>query len=151
MARPAVGKSAPSTIARICGSKPMSSMRSASSRTRYRVRDSEMRPLCMKEFRRPGVAMRMSTPRSSWRSCTNNNRSFKSSLVVRVTSYRYLLSDVCNQHDCSLARIFVPMMGTRCDDHKVVHLAKCHAACKIMHPKRAACTALDCFFLSEQM
>jgi len=42
------------TMRRICGSNPMSSMRSASSRTRYETCCSWMRRISRKPFRRPG-------------------------------------------------------------------------------------------------
>eukprot|EP00983_Pelagomonas_calceolata_P114822 1160131-Pelagomonas_calceolata.AAC.8 len=47
----------------------MSSMRSASSRHRKRTPDRPMRPRSMRSLSRPGVATRMSQPRSSSRSC----------------------------------------------------------------------------------
>mmetsp|Transcript_26840 Transcript_26840/g.83014 ORF Transcript_26840/g.83014 Transcript_26840/m.83014 type:complete len:381 (+) Transcript_26840:651-1793(+) len=53
-------------MARTCGSKPMSSMRSASSRTRYVTRSRLVLRICRKSMRRPGVAMRMWQP---WLSC----------------------------------------------------------------------------------
>ena len=43
----------------ICGSKPMSSIRSASSITRYVVRRRFVRPDSRKSIRRPGVAMQI--------------------------------------------------------------------------------------------
>ena len=45
--------------------KPMSSMRSASSRTNTSRRSSRTRPWPIRSSRRPGVATRMSTPRAS--------------------------------------------------------------------------------------
>mmetsp|Transcript_2986 Transcript_2986/g.6776 ORF Transcript_2986/g.6776 Transcript_2986/m.6776 type:complete len:411 (+) Transcript_2986:268-1500(+) len=66
---PPAGMSAPSTICRSCGSKPMSSMRSASSSTRKRTLRSETRPRSTMSFSRPGVATRTSQPRSSSRIC----------------------------------------------------------------------------------
>ena len=63
------GISSPSTMRRICGSKPMSSMRSASSSTRKRTFERLMRPRSIISTRRPGVADRRSQPRSIWRSC----------------------------------------------------------------------------------
>mmetsp|Transcript_5482 Transcript_5482/g.16626 ORF Transcript_5482/g.16626 Transcript_5482/m.16626 type:complete len:253 (+) Transcript_5482:83-841(+) len=50
------------TIFWICGSKPMSSMRSASSSTRYETWPRRIWPASRKSFRRPGVAMTMATP-----------------------------------------------------------------------------------------
>lgn len=52
------------------GSKPMSSMRSASSRARKRIWDRDTRALSIRSLSRPGVATRMSQPRSSSLSCT---------------------------------------------------------------------------------
>mmetsp|Transcript_26506 Transcript_26506/g.61280 ORF Transcript_26506/g.61280 Transcript_26506/m.61280 type:complete len:211 (-) Transcript_26506:545-1177(-) len=49
-------------ILRICGSKPMSSMRSASSRHRYVTRFRFVSPWSRKSMSRPGVAMTISTP-----------------------------------------------------------------------------------------
>ena len=46
----------------ICGSKPMSSIRSASSITRYVVRRRFVRPDSRKSIRRPGVAMQIWQP-----------------------------------------------------------------------------------------
>ena len=54
-----------STILRICGSKPMSSIRSASSRTRYVQRRRLVFPASRKSIKRPGVAMQTSTPRET--------------------------------------------------------------------------------------
>ena len=51
------------TILRSWGSKPMSSMRSASSSTRYVTRRRFVTPDSRKSMRRPGVAMTISTPR----------------------------------------------------------------------------------------
>mmetsp|Transcript_109785 Transcript_109785/g.319363 ORF Transcript_109785/g.319363 Transcript_109785/m.319363 type:complete len:211 (-) Transcript_109785:567-1199(-) len=68
--RPSCGMSARSTILRICGSKPMSSMRSASSSTRkvHCERVTRSRPII--SSRRPGVATSTSHPRSSSRICS---------------------------------------------------------------------------------
>ena len=57
------------TIRWICGSKPMSSMRSASSRTRYEIWCSRTMPPSRKSLRRPGVAMTSWTPKRRSRSC----------------------------------------------------------------------------------
>eukprot|EP00964_Phaeocystis_antarctica_P082630 scaffold51854_cov53-Phaeocystis_antarctica.AAC.1 len=57
------------TILRICGSKPMSSIRSASSSTRKRQRESETRPRLRKSSSRPGVATRISAPAARASSC----------------------------------------------------------------------------------
>mmetsp|Transcript_73126 Transcript_73126/g.189902 ORF Transcript_73126/g.189902 Transcript_73126/m.189902 type:complete len:234 (-) Transcript_73126:359-1060(-) len=51
-----------SSISLICGSKPMSSMRSASSRTAKRTWSRITTLLLQKSFNRPGVAMRQSGP-----------------------------------------------------------------------------------------
>jgi len=51
-----------STIFLICGSKPMSSMRSASSSTRYVHRRRFVLPASRKSRSRPGVAMQISAP-----------------------------------------------------------------------------------------
>mmetsp|Transcript_66222 Transcript_66222/g.167843 ORF Transcript_66222/g.167843 Transcript_66222/m.167843 type:complete len:200 (+) Transcript_66222:493-1092(+) len=51
------------TILRICGSKPMSNMRSASSKQRYVTRLRFVTPASRKSSSRPGVAMTISTPR----------------------------------------------------------------------------------------
>ena len=59
-----------STICRICGSNPMSSIRSASSRHKYLTLFSETLPLSIKSIKRPGAATRISQPRSSSRSCS---------------------------------------------------------------------------------
>ena len=56
-----------SMMSRIWGSNPMSSMRSASSSVRKATRSRETRPLSSMSLRRPGVATRMSQPRSIWR------------------------------------------------------------------------------------
>mmetsp|Transcript_23107 Transcript_23107/g.53417 ORF Transcript_23107/g.53417 Transcript_23107/m.53417 type:complete len:257 (+) Transcript_23107:214-984(+) len=53
---PLHGMSARSTILRICGSKPMSSIRSASSITRCATLASETLPLSIRSTSRPGVA-----------------------------------------------------------------------------------------------
>ena len=55
-------------ILRICGSKPMSSMRSASSRTTYVDEPRLMAPDSRKSLRRPGVAMAIWGPLRSSRS-----------------------------------------------------------------------------------
>mmetsp|Transcript_14132 Transcript_14132/g.35666 ORF Transcript_14132/g.35666 Transcript_14132/m.35666 type:complete len:286 (+) Transcript_14132:911-1768(+) len=47
---------------RICGSKPMSSIRSASSSTTYCTRFSALLPCCRWSMKRPGVATTISTP-----------------------------------------------------------------------------------------
>jgi len=57
-----------STILRICGSKPMSSMRSASSSARYPTRCSDTRARSMRSESLPGVATSRSQPRSMSRS-----------------------------------------------------------------------------------
>ena len=49
----------------ICGSKPMSSMRSASSSTRYVHRRRLVLPASRKSISLPGVAIQISAPRSS--------------------------------------------------------------------------------------
>ena len=54
-----------STILRICGSKPMSNILSASSRTRYVHRRRLILPVSRKSISLPGVAIQMSIP--SWR------------------------------------------------------------------------------------
>mmetsp|Transcript_15047 Transcript_15047/g.39057 ORF Transcript_15047/g.39057 Transcript_15047/m.39057 type:complete len:212 (-) Transcript_15047:682-1317(-) len=54
---------------RICGSKPMSSIRSASSSTRYPTEPSITCLASRKSFRRPGVAITTYTPRCKSRSC----------------------------------------------------------------------------------
>jgi len=51
-----------STIFLICGSKPMSSMRSASSSTRYVQRRRLVFPASRKSSSRPGVAIQISAP-----------------------------------------------------------------------------------------
>mmetsp|Transcript_24187 Transcript_24187/g.37313 ORF Transcript_24187/g.37313 Transcript_24187/m.37313 type:complete len:234 (-) Transcript_24187:765-1466(-) len=51
--------------ARICGSNPMSSMRSASSSTTFIMPSREALRISIRSLRRPGVAMIMSTPASS--------------------------------------------------------------------------------------
>mmetsp|Transcript_44291 Transcript_44291/g.73469 ORF Transcript_44291/g.73469 Transcript_44291/m.73469 type:complete len:216 (-) Transcript_44291:442-1089(-) len=56
------GMSSCSTMRRICGSKPMSSMRSASSRTRYVTRRRFVVPPSRWSISRPGVATTISTP-----------------------------------------------------------------------------------------
>ncbi len=53
------------TIRSTSGMKPMSSMRSASSMTRMRVSLSSSPPRSNRSSRRPGVAIRTSTPRIS--------------------------------------------------------------------------------------
>jgi len=60
-------------ILRICGSNPMSSILSASSRTRYVHLFRFVVPLSRKSIRRPGVAMHISTPRSKSRACISRN------------------------------------------------------------------------------
>ena len=50
------------TIASTCGRKPMSSMRSASSRTRISICCSETSSRSLRSWRRPGVATRISAP-----------------------------------------------------------------------------------------
>mmetsp|Transcript_22701 Transcript_22701/g.63829 ORF Transcript_22701/g.63829 Transcript_22701/m.63829 type:complete len:350 (+) Transcript_22701:140-1189(+) len=57
------------TSRRICGSKPISSMRSASSRTRKRAPLSETSPRPTKSLSRPGVATTTSQPIASARAC----------------------------------------------------------------------------------
>mmetsp|Transcript_92550 Transcript_92550/g.287958 ORF Transcript_92550/g.287958 Transcript_92550/m.287958 type:complete len:212 (-) Transcript_92550:714-1349(-) len=57
------------TIFRTCGSKPMSSMRSASSNTRYVTRFRLVSPFSRKSISRPGVAMTTSTPSRRSRLC----------------------------------------------------------------------------------
>ena len=57
------------TIRRICGSKPMSSMRSASSSTRNLILVSEILPRSIRSHSRPGVATRSAQPRSSAAIC----------------------------------------------------------------------------------
>mmetsp|Transcript_34372 Transcript_34372/g.113766 ORF Transcript_34372/g.113766 Transcript_34372/m.113766 type:complete len:214 (-) Transcript_34372:839-1480(-) len=66
------GMSARSTMLRICGSKPMSSIRSASSRTRKRTWLSVTRRRWIMSSSRPGVATSTSQPRSSSRICSPN-------------------------------------------------------------------------------
>mmetsp|Transcript_63417 Transcript_63417/g.138100 ORF Transcript_63417/g.138100 Transcript_63417/m.138100 type:complete len:208 (+) Transcript_63417:348-971(+) len=56
-------------IFRTCGSKPMSSIRSASSRTRYVTRLRLVSPDSRKSISRPGVAMTISTPSRRSRCC----------------------------------------------------------------------------------
>mmetsp|Transcript_1556 Transcript_1556/g.3626 ORF Transcript_1556/g.3626 Transcript_1556/m.3626 type:complete len:218 (-) Transcript_1556:699-1352(-) len=56
------------TIFRICGSNPMSSMRSASSRVRNLISARRTLPRSMKSTRRPGAATTMSAPCSTARS-----------------------------------------------------------------------------------
>ena len=63
------GMSRSSTSFLICGSKPMSSMRSASSRIKRFVLDRETTPRSTKSCNRPGVATSMSHPLASSRSC----------------------------------------------------------------------------------
>mmetsp|Transcript_17081 Transcript_17081/g.59917 ORF Transcript_17081/g.59917 Transcript_17081/m.59917 type:complete len:277 (-) Transcript_17081:275-1105(-) len=63
------GISSSSTMRRIWGSKPMSSMRSASSSTRCTTLRRLTRPRSTRSTRRPGVATTMSQPRSSSRIC----------------------------------------------------------------------------------
>ena len=57
------------TIRSTCGLKPMSSIRSASSRTSVRTRSSETSRRSIRSCRRPGVATRMCAPRArfAWR------------------------------------------------------------------------------------
>mmetsp|Transcript_17624 Transcript_17624/g.50475 ORF Transcript_17624/g.50475 Transcript_17624/m.50475 type:complete len:226 (-) Transcript_17624:868-1545(-) len=57
------------TMRRIWGSKPMSSMRSPSSRTRKVTAAMETTPRSMKSLRRPGVATTMSHPKARSRTC----------------------------------------------------------------------------------
>ena len=57
-----------STILRICGSKPMSSILSASSSARYPTRCRETLARSIRSERRPGVATKRSQPRSMSRS-----------------------------------------------------------------------------------
>lgn len=59
---------------RIWGSKPMSSMRSASSNTRNWMHAREMRPRSRRSTSRPGVATRRSHPLSSSRNCHHTVR-----------------------------------------------------------------------------
>lgn len=66
---PGGGMSICSTIFLICGSKPMSSIRSASSRAKYLIICNDTLALSSKSTNLPGVATRMSTPLSSSRSC----------------------------------------------------------------------------------
>mmetsp|Transcript_13471 Transcript_13471/g.32987 ORF Transcript_13471/g.32987 Transcript_13471/m.32987 type:complete len:266 (-) Transcript_13471:842-1639(-) len=54
----------------ICGSKPMSSMRSASSSTRYVTSDSTHTPSFIRSSSRPGVPTTISTPRRSASTCS---------------------------------------------------------------------------------
>lgn len=54
-----------STIFLICGSKPMSSIRSASSRTRYVVRCRLVLRASSRSINLPGVAMQISAPQHS--------------------------------------------------------------------------------------
>mmetsp|Transcript_17845 Transcript_17845/g.46606 ORF Transcript_17845/g.46606 Transcript_17845/m.46606 type:complete len:204 (-) Transcript_17845:642-1253(-) len=61
----ASGRSNWSQIRRICGSNPISSIRSASSSTRKRTFASEMMSRPRKSVSRPGVATKMSTPWAS--------------------------------------------------------------------------------------
>lgn len=70
---PRGGMSICSTILRICGSKPISSILSASSRAKYLTICSETLALSRRSTKRPGVATRISTPLSSSRSCRKNN------------------------------------------------------------------------------
>mmetsp|Transcript_80097 Transcript_80097/g.206121 ORF Transcript_80097/g.206121 Transcript_80097/m.206121 type:complete len:215 (-) Transcript_80097:1004-1648(-) len=56
-------------ILRICGSKPMSSIRSASSRTSLQISESRTCRPSRKSFRRPGVAMRQWHPARMAPSC----------------------------------------------------------------------------------
>mmetsp|Transcript_63875 Transcript_63875/g.169711 ORF Transcript_63875/g.169711 Transcript_63875/m.169711 type:complete len:243 (+) Transcript_63875:819-1547(+) len=65
----AAGMSRRCTNCRICGSKPMSNIRSASSRTRCSQRRNCTRPRSTKSVRRPGVATAMSHPRARSASC----------------------------------------------------------------------------------
>lgn len=58
------------TIFLIWGSKPMSSIRSASSRAKYLIICNDTLALSSRSTNLPGVATRMSTPLSSSRSCT---------------------------------------------------------------------------------
>lgn len=74
-----------STMRRIWGSKPMSSMRSASSSTRNWMQHREMRPRWMRSTSRPGVATRRSHPRSSSR---NLNRHAVFPQALQVTRRR---------------------------------------------------------------
>mmetsp|Transcript_19937 Transcript_19937/g.40618 ORF Transcript_19937/g.40618 Transcript_19937/m.40618 type:complete len:214 (-) Transcript_19937:1094-1735(-) len=65
-----VGMPSCSTTRRICGSKPMSSILSASSSTKKRTLASETLPRSIRSHRRPGVATSSEQPRSSCAICT---------------------------------------------------------------------------------
>ena len=66
---PDMGMPSRSTTRRICGSKPMSNMRSASSRIRCKTLCSEHLPRSIKSHNRPGVATRRWQPRSRFQTC----------------------------------------------------------------------------------
>mmetsp|Transcript_39199 Transcript_39199/g.106083 ORF Transcript_39199/g.106083 Transcript_39199/m.106083 type:complete len:217 (-) Transcript_39199:986-1636(-) len=66
---PDLGMPCPWTICRICGSKPMSSIRSASSRTKCLTLLMLMTPRPRKSSRRPGVQMASSQPSANCFSC----------------------------------------------------------------------------------
>jgi hypothetical protein len=63
-----------STILLTCGSKPMSSILSASSRARYLIDCKHTLALSNKSTKRPGVATRMSTPLSRSLNCKRRER-----------------------------------------------------------------------------
>lgn len=67
---PGGGMSICCTIFLIWGSKPMSSIRSASSRAKYLIICNETLALSSKSTNRPGVATRICTPLSNSRSCS---------------------------------------------------------------------------------
>ena len=82
-----------SRIVLICGSKPMSSMRSASSITRYVVRRRLVRPDSRKSIRRPGVAIQIWQPAKHQRSVKAcSSRATGRSLVFNAPSTAKVIS-----------------------------------------------------------
>lgn len=80
-----------STTFRICRSKPMSNIRSASSKAKYLTFLREIFALSIKSSRRPGVATKMSTPFSNLCSYRSERKQKKilSIFLSKNNTYKY--------------------------------------------------------------
>ena len=108
-----------STIWRICGSKPMSSMRSASSSARYATFESEILARSTRSMSLPGVAMRMSHPRSISRNCcaagappyTTTDRTPVWYANFRLSSWIWIASSRVGAITSAFGNVFRPPLG----------------------------------------
>lgn len=79
----------------IWGSKPMSSIRSASSSTKYEHLFMLVVPLSRKSRRRPGVATAISTPRSRSRACGPLEAPPKRQVIFRPKAWQKSIETSC--------------------------------------------------------